>query len=209
MSFILDALRKSEVERQRNRQPGSAPNAAAAGNPRNRLWIPLVALLVGLNISLLIVLWYTSGQPDNESALIAGPPAPAGANALPMPRIAATADNNASRDLSAELLPPPPAPTAARAADNSSAQASNSAPPVADETLPSFTELRLNGTLNIGDLHLDVHVYSERPEERFVFINTVRYSEGEKLQEGPAVQKITTRGVVLNQQGQRFLLERD
>jgi general secretion pathway protein B len=60
-----------------------------------------------------------------------------------------------------------------------------------------FTQLK-------GGLNLDVHVYSEHPEERFVLINLKKYLEGERLQEGPQVDAITPEGVVLSFKGQKF-----
>ena len=38
-------------------------------------------------------------------------------------------------------------------------------------------ELRANGVLQLPDLHLDIHVYSEKPVDRFVFINMNKYRE--------------------------------
>jgi general secretion pathway protein B len=59
------------------------------------------------------------------------------------------------------------------------------------------------------ELRLELHVYSDRPEQRFVFINSRKYREGEVLQEGPSVEQIRADGVVLSQHGRRFLLPRD
>lgn len=56
-------------------------------------------------------------------------------------------------------------------------------------------------------LNLDVHVYGERPEHRFVMINARRYNEGDWLNEGPLLETITADGVILRYQGQRFMLE--
>jgi hypothetical protein len=39
-----------------------------------------------------------------------------------------------------------------------------------------------------------------------VFINGRKYREGERLTEGPEVVAVEPNGVVLSQQGQRFLL---
>ena len=55
-------------------------------------------------------------------------------------------------------------------------------------------------------LRLELHGYSDRPAERFVFINGHKYREGQRLTEGPDVVTIEPNGVVLSQQGQRFLL---
>jgi general secretion pathway protein B len=58
----------------------------------------------------------------------------------------------------------------------------------------------------VPPLHLELHAYSERPAERFVFINGRKYVEGETLAEGPRLVAIQRTGVVLSQQGRRFLL---
>ena len=75
--------------------------------------------------------------------------------------------------------------------------------------LPTIHELRADGSLTLPDLHVDIHVYSEVPEDRFVFINMTKHNEGSQLAEGPLVQEITTDGVVLNQNGTLFLVPRD
>ena len=59
------------------------------------------------------------------------------------------------------------------------------------------------------DLHLDIHVYSGQPAERFVFINMTKYKENATLNEGPVVKQITAEGVVLGYQGTDFLLPRE
>ena len=69
-------------------------------------------------------------------------------------------------------------------------------------------ELRLEGTLQIAELHLDIHVYSEVPEDRFVFINMNKHREGSQIAEGPVVREIRDDGVVLEYQGRVFLLPR-
>jgi general secretion pathway protein B len=56
------------------------------------------------------------------------------------------------------------------------------------------------------ELSMDIHVYSDQPDKRFVLINSRRYREGERLSEGPLVEAITREGAVLRYEGQRFLL---
>lgn len=58
----------------------------------------------------------------------------------------------------------------------------------------------------LPSLNLDIHVYSERPERRFVLINSKRYQQGEWLDEGPLLESITTDGVVLSFLQKRFTL---
>ena len=75
--------------------------------------------------------------------------------------------------------------------------------------MPTIYELRANGSITLPDLHLDIHVFSEVPEDRFVFINMSKQREKSHLAEGPTVDEITPDGVVLDYRGTTFLLPRD
>lgn len=221
MSFILDALRKSEAERQDGRPPGLADVRRAAPRGRARLWAPLALLVLLANLLLLWLIW--RGQAV-APAVIATPPTPPPAlastgNAAPTtPAAAAPAQLPEAapepprevRPLARETLPrtvatPAPPPPAAPAA-----QPGTSTPiPAAEElSLPRFEELVGSGRLNLPPLALELHVWSDQPGSRFVFINSARYREGERLAEGPLVEQITSGGVVLSQGGERFVLLR-
>ena len=73
----------------------------------------------------------------------------------------------------------------------------------------TIDELRLNGTLQLPELHIDIHVFADNAAERFVFINMTKYRETSQLAEGPVVAEITTDGVILEYQGRTFLLPRE
>ena len=75
--------------------------------------------------------------------------------------------------------------------------------------LPSLNDLQAQGVLQLPEMHLDIHVFSGQPAERFVFVNMKKYTEGATLSEGPAVREITREGVVLDYLGTRFLLPRE
>lgn len=81
--------------------------------------------------------------------------------------------------------------------------------PTASARVLTIDEVRLNGALQLTDLHLDIHVYSDAPDERFVFINMVKHRERSRLEEGPVVIEIRADGVVLEYQGTTFLLPRE
>ena len=76
---------------------------------------------------------------------------------------------------------------------------------VAEPALPSAAALAAEG-ITVPPLRLELHAYSERPRDRFVFINGRRYVEGEHLPEGPQLVTIEPRGAVLSHLGRRFLL---
>jgi general secretion pathway protein B len=100
----------------------------------------------------------------------------------------------------AEPVAPPPTRSEAAPARQQSTD---------DARLPRFADLVVLGQLNVPHMHIDIHVFSTTPADRFVFINMRRYNEGQSTQEGPRVERITRDGVVMEHQGQRFFLSRD
>lgn len=240
MSFILEALRKSEQERLRHQNPGMADLRARNRAEGQRYWLPLVIVLVGINIGLLLFLWLNSA-PQTDTPVAAAPATdPSDANAVPLaapeaeksavtgvpidgtsPPAASTLPVNAEpeeaeltavaaaeRNLSSELVPRPlpvPEPVTAVPA-RASAQP---APEPSYGSLPTLTELTLAGTISLDPLNIDMHVFSPKVAERFVFINMSKYREGDSLREGPVLKTITEDGVILDYQGRSFLVTRE
>ena len=77
----------------------------------------------------------------------------------------------------------------------------------APQAMPRADELIGRGT--VPPLHLDLHVYANATQQRFIFVNSRKYKEGDTLQEGPVIEEITPDGAVLNFRGSRFKLTRD
>src|ERR1700679_477834 len=69
MSFILDALKKSEIERQRQSMPGLMDTPAAGRRSRLPLWAVLLAVLLAVNIAVLIVILLRNGAAAPASNL--------------------------------------------------------------------------------------------------------------------------------------------
>jgi general secretion pathway protein B len=103
-----------------------------------------------------------------------------------------------------EATSPPPAPDPTLLPDTSVTYAHE---PV-DGTAPSITEVPAQVTAGLPELSVDLHIYSDDPAKRAVFINGRRYQRGSVLAEGPTVEEITREGAVLSYRGQRFLLPR-
>ncbi len=62
----------------------------------------------------------------------------------------------------------------------------------------------------LSQLEVNVHVYDDRPQSRFVLINMVKYKEGDRLSGANAtVSSIVPEGVVLNYANQQVLIERN
>jgi general secretion pathway protein B len=215
MSFILDALKKSEIERQRQSVPGLMDSRVAQRRGRLPLWAIALGVLLAIN---LIVLAFALLRKSAPAA-----PAARTADSVIAPKVDAPpqdAPHFSPLDAAPVYAPeiPVAAPLAMPGTTVTAAPRRIHHPdpllnePGADEQieelLPSMSEVSLTGAQALPELHLDVHVYATKPSERFVYINMRKYHEGATLQEGPALERIRRDGVVLNYQGLRFVLPR-
>ena len=207
MSFILDALKKSESERLRKDAPGIASIPESSRQKSSSRWIWGVLALITVNLAVLAGLMMKVNQ---ETVATATPPSNIAPDTQPEPAIV--------RDEVA-APPAPEAPTDAVAEESAEQTIETYSAPeeIADSTpeasidrgLETFNDLRANGTLMLPDMHLDIHVYSGDAADRFVFVNMSKYKESATLAEGPVVSEITPDGVILSYQGSRFLLPRE
>jgi general secretion pathway protein B len=234
MSFILDALKKSELERQRQSVPGLMDTRLSPKRHRLPLWAVALGVLLGINLLGLTYVLLRKSTPaaqvprtaDAARTPAAGaapaetrpfspldnapeyapeiPVAPAAAGSASVESHRARVDGNA--DTAAEHAAPRPDPLLTNTNTNANADAEAGA--AAEEVLPTISEVSLSGAQALPDLHLDVHVYATQPAERFVYINNRKYHEGARLQEGPTIERIRRDGVVLNYASVRFLLPR-
>jgi general secretion pathway protein B len=214
MSFILDALKKSEVERQRQSVPGLMDTRPGQRRSRLPWWVAALCLLLGVNLVVLtFVLWNrrapSAPAPRPSEALVRGTPAAA----------PPTVEHFSPLDTAPVYAPeiPVAAAPAAEGQRKPAARAVRHADPIlsddgaqaeAQEALPSISEINLTGSQALPELHIDVHVYATNPADRFVYINMRKYHEGAALPEGPVVERIRRDGVVLNYRGLRFILPR-
>lgn len=228
MSFILDALKKSEIERQRQSVPGLIDVPAAAKRRRLPWWAVSLGVLLLVNVLVLSYLLMRSPSPAAAPAAGASNvakalPAPMAAAQTPAAGVVAREQDQhfSPLDNTPQYAPEIPVqnepPAAAAGAATVAPRAVRHADPVLsenetqadnDEVLPSINELNLSGQQALPELHLDVHVFGTKPAERFVYINMRKYHEGATLQEGPVLEHIRRDGAVLNFHGVRFLLPR-
>lgn len=209
MSLLLDALKRSEQEREQTLEgrlshAGPPPGLAHARTP----WAVIVALLLCVNVGLIAV-WFNASRRTASSHLVKAPAQAAPAtphHVRSLAREAALGVTAPGASAAPEPVAPAPVPEAAQtgtaAASTATAKPSvaapNDAPPL--ETLPQSVQHQL------PELQMEIHVYAPDPAKRFVMINMHRYVEGDRLADGPKVISITPDGVVLRYRGQTFLL---
>lgn len=220
MSLILDALKKSEAERQRGQVPTilSPQPVMPSLRPHEKRsfglwWILPAAILAGLAIA------YAMTQMRNNDSAIAAPapiiraavpeniPAPINP---PTPALPATPDLSAAPALQVAEKPAVSVPVPVVETPQALSTAAEP-PPVVESTavvrIASLAEMPSEQRQQLPSLKLSMHVYSSEASKRFAIIDGQRVNEGSALG-GAVVEQINQDGVVLSVQGQTYLLPR-
>jgi general secretion pathway protein B len=219
MSFILDALRKSELERQRQSGPGIVEFPVARED--RRLPVALIAIGFLLAVNLAVVLYFMLRDESAPEPAAATPPPVAQAPAAGTPATAAPAAPLPQGALESQLgaqetFEEPPAvyygdmPTLPPDAPDPTLlpEAQGGNPSVIYDSAPA-TEAPSSGVpAGLPELSVDLHVFAADPAKRAVFINGRRYTQGATIAEGPVVEEITREGATLSWRGRRFSLPR-
>lgn len=186
MSFILDALKKAESER--NRQLGPVLMDSRIAPPRRTVpawgWVLAAVLLV--NLVALAWLLLRSPAPDAAPVLADDRAAAAAPATIPVSSPAVSAEP-------APVAAPPPPPVR----DSPPSLSSDA------EALPTAQDLLAQGVA-LPDLQLNLHIYDPEPAHRSVLLNGQRLREGQFTPNGVRVERITEQSVVLEAAGRRF-----
>ncbi len=203
MSFILDALKKSENERQEQSSAEFSSVPSSSGNPSPARWLWMLGVLLLINFAVLIGILMKPSPTASAIKLESAAAVVENSSGSFEEQVAVAVDNQSTQTTtpveteSSSVTPVPAMPVVERTSNTSIA------------VIPTMDELTLGGSLQIAPMHLDIHVFSASPADRFVFINMNKHREGSKTAEGPVVREIRADGVVLEHQGRVFLLPRE
>lgn len=223
MSYILDALKKADAERERAAVPGLHAHPQDGLSSRDeRSSVPWVAVAIGaivvLGGALAWVLWADRGvrtpplvaaappAPQPTAAIVAAPPpiaAPAPSTApaaTPAPPPAAA---EPAPTPTVVISPPPPPPTPAPAPVPVAAPAAPS-PKATEPRLPTQAELPADVRAGLPPLAISGAVYSPTPSARMVFINGAVLREGDAVVDGVVLERIGASASVLSVRGTKF-----
>ena len=79
-----------------------------------------------------------------------------------------------------------------------------------DYNYSRLIDLPASARANLGAYEMNVHVYDDNPQSRFVFIDMIKYKQGDRLRGANAqIFSIVPEGVVLDYAGNKILLERN
>ncbi len=213
MSYILDALKKSERDRAvgDDRRLPEAPATTGSFALPHRLWpLALASGLVAGALVAVIMIWRGAAQDaPTDAARRADAPSPAHAAGTATLPLAAVAELPPVR----EALSSPVGGGQARGTAPSVAPPPAIAPPpqtgnpVAADA-PFLRQKPQEFQRQLPELVVTIHVYSPDESQRILFINNREYRRGDQLLEGLRVEEIVPDGAVLSFRGERFRLRR-
>jgi general secretion pathway protein B len=187
MSYILDALKKSDQQRN----IGATPTLQFAQTSmpiqkRPSIFyyglLAVVLLCAGVAIGLLRPWQAEQVQSENENIAkespVAIPQQAAPASLATSPESPVTAEKNLPKQIAAAPVEP------------------GQAVPIYELPPPIQKEL--------PDMAVQLHAYSNKPGERLVSINSIRLREGGYLMAGLKLEQITPDGMIFSYKGYRF-----
>lgn len=211
MSYILEALRRSQAERERGQIPGlNAQPAAVAARPEQRDATPLRWLvpagLVGLAlVALAVWLWRAPAVPAASPAILVG--------AAPTPALAPTAAPTGAPAAAPTAAPTPaplpvvvsappapspaPAPTSTAAASPAPAAAVSPSASTPAPRVVRLADLNAEQRRDLPPLSMGGSVWSESSLSRFVIVNGQVMREGDTAAPGVTVDRIGPKAVWL------------
>jgi general secretion pathway protein B len=216
MSYILDALRRADSERERASVPGlhtqpvpqASADAKAGRGPRPWVWLALgvVVVLVGQGLGR----WLMQDEAPKLAQAAPATAAPATETvdaAAPAPgSLAGAPDPGVPAAVEPTLLEPPPLPDVPRkpAPAKARAAATASAPAASEGRIYAQNELPEDIRRSLPALQIGGSVYSEDPASRFLMINGLLLHENDKPAVDLVLERIELRSAVLNYKGYRY-----
>lgn len=212
MSYILDALKKSEQERGR----GTAPNVQTMHSSglnyhssKTQLWPYLLLAAILINVAAL--LYFIIAKSDTDASAqkqqsIAGTQSVAmhsADTARKQPVALASRNDNESETIIYKPVSMP-----------GTSQASAAETPITVAGIPQYQqtrglimerdELPLDVQQHIPVMEFSAHVYSNNPLQRSIVINGRFMEEGDRLSSDLFLDEITPDGAIFSYQGQLF-----
>lgn len=212
MSYILDALRKADAQRERDpargihAQPVTLSGHPDPSAPGNRLRLVVTALVVVaalLTAAMWWLGWFARPAAPAVAAAVASPVAPIAPTVQPV-----TPPSSPATEVlpAAPPAPPPPAPPPpAREAPRAAVTAYPPAPAAsAGDRLLSLAELPADVQRELPKLTITGGVYSPTPAQRLLIVNGQVLNEGAEAAPGVLLEQIRPKTAVLNFRGYRY-----
>ena len=224
MSYILEALKKSQAERQLGELPSiHAPQvqlhdgAASASARRTPVWLALGGVAVAVAAALLL---WQPWQADAAAPAAAAVVPAVLAQAVPAPLPVAAPPAAVAPAPVAAFVPPaataapvhharpvaePKQETPGQAVSPPVAAPAPAAPaPAAEESVPGMRDLPEPIQRQIPAVAIGGYIYSKNPADRLLLIDKVLRHEGEELAPGLVLEKLQPKAAIFSFKGYRY-----
>jgi general secretion pathway protein B len=215
MSYILEALKKAQAERQLGNSPTiHAPTLQASGPASvtarfsKPMLLSVVAMAAVIGV-LLVLVWRT---PEPASAPVAAAPAPVAAaapatapvSAAPTPLPAPVADLPPSVANLARASTPAPAPQPVVAAAPTPPPAAAKPAVAPEEPVVNLRDLPEPIQRSIPPVTVGGYIYSKNAADRLLLVDKILRHEGEEVAPGLVLEKLQPKEAVFNFKGYRY-----
>jgi general secretion pathway protein B len=205
VSYILDALKKSEAERSRGVVPTLLTPSHATFRSSAVGWVLIAALIVNAGLFAAWLYWPRDVATTTTVRVAESPPAAT-------PDLAPSIATSSTVTTSTPTLSAPAAsaaPSSSMSTQPNAIAESQQAPdvPVKAEPVvsPPPTPTRrppaASADSSTADLSFSTHVYGTDPSMRAVTMDGKRYVEGDEIRPGVRIREITETGVILDENG--------
>jgi general secretion pathway protein B len=227
MSYILDALKKAEAERNSTVSPHvHAPQPAVVApltdepSLRTMGWIRFgLTAVAAVLLALIWLKFWHAAPPVVAPPIVATAPAPEQQApkmadpipSAPAPQVAAPSPAVAPQEAPAKLAKQKAKPAKgaaekkpAKAGVPSESKPSQTASPSSENRIAALRELPQHIQSEIPALTVSGYIYSKNQADRTVLINKKLLHEGDQVAPDLSLEKLTPTGMVLNYKGYRY-----
>ncbi|MCS0614131.1 general secretion pathway protein GspB [Massilia kyonggiensis] len=204
MSYILEALKKAQAERQLGNAPtihapqAAAPAPATAAASRKPLFVGLGAGAVVVAAGAL-VLWRPAPAPAPKAVVQAATPAPAAP--APETLVVSAPPAPAPVPTPAPVRERVPAPEPVRPVPVAPAPVAKAAP---EDSLPFLQQLPDAQQRDIPRVTFGGYMYSANAADRLLIVDKALRHEGEEVAPGLVLEKLLPKAAVMNFRGLRY-----
>jgi len=233
MSYILDALKKSDEKRNALNLPEEAPVCARLQESgAQRFALPLALLLGGLIMGGWLITQLQKTEHETPQTALVNPasrptavPTTRTENPIDTVAVATTARqtvqdspqaeqadapvkhpdmNEAANSAEEEIIPLFSPHTATLNREHPRPVIDEEQPLSADANIPSRSELPARLQQSLPVINIEGHIYDDKPQSRMLIINGMMRREKQSIGSGLQLEEITPDGAILSYQGTAF-----
>ena len=199
MSYILDALNKSEQEKTETKTPGLNTVHQRVERPDSRTpqrWQIIVGVILTLNVAALAAWYFTSGDAADTEMTVQPPPR----SSLP-----AITENTpaASQSQSVERQ----RPTVVRQETARDTRQVQQAMPIQRASATVSRTVTVDASTRLAAIRFSSHIFAADQALRMVVVDGQRMKEGDTLTGGIRLEQITEDGVIFQHNGTRYPID--